>query len=945
MPIFDIDEAVSKAVINKAIDIKDQKAKAYVEKYLQYVYKETCKGRIPLIVTGSGISTSNLIISGKNKSYDGLPTLIDMVKEIGKYIEKNKNELTGFIKTFHEFTDPNGIQKSIDRDWLSKVFTALESAKSGAEKKIWDKFCNWFLLHCVDGIHGALNTQTSEAAVEIQKFARKTKALCLSANFDNYLDFNFVKPSQIKDKPIRGMSIFTRNDAEKNFKRIQRNIEGNTMTANDCVFHSNGDVFWLSCSGDAADGYCPKTGIFYPAFDWFGNEQKNILEEDLVCDICTSKLRVTMTMPGTYRKDYDTREMISAIWKYMASKISTVVTIGISCNWDDVLLKFIISLLYENNIPHLDINNKSASDAVGIQIHERIVYDNYFHSVSLTNDAAFAMDYLNNYYDDIKKKPILSIEAEEEIFDEKKSGYLANKFTNLRLIKNLEEVLQIGLKGFWKNTANYGLNPTNNRWDHSKKVAAIALNYYRGIIKKEEQRRASEEVLVYMSGLLHDCGHLPFSHLLEDVFSELSWKFGNNNDSFKHEHYTSYLIRELFIGNSNEHSTQEQREEIRNLADKYCVDYEDIIKVIDGNYGIGYIDALINSEIDSDKIAYIFGDSDDTHTELMVSKNQFLSKLTGNAHITQEKLIALDSESAWNAFRLLDERKRLYEELYFANDLRCRESAVKFILITYFVQQYNKIEPEEYKEFANDQYSDLSHCRIRMVIKDLFGIINGENSKPLQLKDSIRQDIQEALFMCMVICMEVDKSENNATPKEPKEIIILKEIYERLTDKKYDDEYKERKAKDEIPKINLYPISDEDIKEMSAKLKYKQLLGIRKRIHLNFPGILLIDVYESVKYLSTAKSRRKHTRIDGTNENQVVFLVPNGERDTWLNNEKAIAETDISEYVADHKLDIQKCHFNVYKLSANNSNVEHAINMLKKEMKRYIDNGNEDDDE
>jgi HD superfamily phosphohydrolase len=943
MPIFNFDESIRNMVIN----IKEPGGKIdidnHLSKYLHYIYNETCKGKIPLIIAGSGISTSNLILRGKTKSASGLPTLFKMIEKIGEYINKDtENKLSDFKKTFPEFTNPDGIPKTIDRNWLSKVFMALENAESDTLKKIWEEFFNWFLFHSIDDTHGALNAQTSDAAIEIQKFAKKTNAFCLSANFDNYLDFNFTKLNNINNKPIQGMSIFKRQDAEKYFKRIQRNTIGNVITASDCVLHSNGDVFWLSCSGDATDGFCPETGVYYPAFYWFNEDGKEKLKNELVCNKCTSKLRATMTMPGTYKKDYDTREMISAIWKYMASKISTVITIGISCNWDDVLLKFIISLLYENNIPHLDINKKSTDDIIGIQIHEKIVYDHYFDSISLTDDAASVMNYLNNKYDEIKKKSDSLTETKK--FDLEKVNLLKS-FNELPQIKNLENVLQIGLKGYWKNPAHYGQTSTNNRWDHSKKVADIALEYYRGIVKKEEQK-ASEEVLVYMSGLLHDCGHLPFSHLLEDVFSELSWKFGNHDDSFKHEHYTSYLIKELFDVDGVNHSESKAKNEINEFAKKYNVDYEDIIKVIEGNYGIGYIDALINSEIDSDKIAYLFDDSKDTNTNMMINKEEFLIKLTKNAHITQEKLIALDSESAWEAFRLLDERKRLYEELYFANDLRFREAAVKFILITYFVQEYNKIKETEYKEFENDQYSDLSHCRIKMVIKDFLNIINNKEFEPLQLKESIRQDIQDALFKCMVICIKSnDEKHSNKTKDLPKEIIILKEIYKRLTGKEFENEYKEKKKKDELPEINFHPIIDKDIKDLSDKLSYRQLMGIRKRIHLNFPGILLIDAYESVKYLSTARSRKKHHRIDGTNENQVIYLVPNGERDTWRNNEKALADTDISEYIDEHKLNIQKHFFNVYKLSDDNSNVEHTVNMLKKEMKKHIDNENEEDDE
>jgi hypothetical protein len=156
---------------------------------------------------------------------------------------------------------------------------------------------------------------------------------------------------------------------------------------------------------------------------------------------------------------------------------------------------------------------------------------------------------------------------------------------------------------------------------------------------------------------------------------------------------------------------------------------------------------------------------------------------------------------------------------------------------------------------------------------------------------------------------------------------------------------RKKERNNDIPDVSLYPISDNDIKELSEKLNYKQLLEVRKRINLNYPGILLIDVYESVKYLSTAKNRRRHYRIDGTNENQVIYLVPNTERDTWLNNENALANTDITEYVEKYKIDKLKYNFNVYKLSDDFSIVEHTMNMLKKEMKIYIDTKKEDNDE
>jgi len=863
-----------------------------------------------------------------------------MILKIKDYLTKDKEnaDVKELIKLFSGKKEP--FTDNIDREWLAKLFTALENSKIDSLKSIWEKFCNWFLLECIDGKHGALNTNTSKAALAVSDFSNESGALCFSANFDNYLTYNKQKSSNIEKKLLHGISIFKRTAAEKYFKRTIRNSKEKKININNYVLHANGDVFWLSCSGDATDGYCIKKDKYLPAINWFKNN-KIITKNDLVCDICTSKLHATMTMPGTYKKDHDIREMVSAIWKYISPRISTVITVGISCNWDDILLKFITGLLYENNIPHIDINDNDIK-LEKTEIHKKIVKDKYFHSISLTGDAGSVMIFLNNRYKEIKKA---SEETKIKSFDKDE---LINLFNELDFIQDLKKVSQIGLKGFWKNASADEVNDNkkNNRWEHSKQVAKYALDYYNKLTQKNSniEKNVTEEVLVYVSGLLHDCGHLPFSHLLEEVFSELSWKFEFNETPFKHGHYTSYLIRELFESDISDASTKQNeiRKKIRTIiSDDYGVDYEDIIKIIEGNYGVGYIDALINSEIDCDKIAYLFGDSKDADVKLILKPDEFLEKLTENAHITQEKFIALDSGSAWIAFRLLDERKRLFNELYFASDLRFLEAAVKFILTIYFVQQYNKLDEKDYEKYKNDEYGDLSHCRIKMAIEDIFNMIKSDNDGKSCIKDSLSGQTRISLEKCMEYCMKtLAVGRQNTTPEseELNEIKILKEIYKRLTGETF------KEKSDEKSRSIFLPYYDKDIDEFSKKLDYKQLMGIRKKIHLNFPGILLIDVYESVKYLSTAKTRKKKLRIDGTEENQVVYLVPPGDKDTWIDG-KSLADVDISDYVKEHKLDIRKCTFNVYKLSEENTKLEHAINMLKKEMKNREDNGNEEEDD
>jgi HD superfamily phosphohydrolase len=956
-------------VKNKTIALKSDGTldeKGAVKEYVKYVKTESTKGKIPLIVVGAGISSSGVAISGEKsiKSEKGLPTLIKMIDEINKIINKKRRndgyeELKSLQEMFPQFNDANELASKIDRAWISKVFTALSMSESSVMKEVWQDFCNWFLFECIteanDGKkYGALSSQTSEAARMIKDFSKQLGGLCFSANFDNYLTFQMTKqdgPGSGDARRFRfGISIFSKRVAENYFTRTRRKgmrndkeIAFDDDTDNDCVLHANGDVFWLTCSGDNVDGYCPKTGKYFPAYSWRKEAYTSI--SDMKCDICNSSLRATMTMPGTYKKDHDTREILSTIWKYAASKISTVITIGLSCNWDDVLLKFIIGLMFENNIPHFDINNGSEEGIRQIEIHKKIVNDSNFHSMSLRCDAHKGVEFLNNILKDLdESKPL----PKSDVFDDAKKKEICDLVGKLDIIKRLKDVSQIGLKSYWMAS-----DQENDRWKHSVSVAENALEFYRRLHKNSHKdTNPSEEVLVYMSGLFHDCGHLPFSHLLEDVFSELSWKLEKEEKSFSHTHYSSYLLRQLFTDGSDTSSigSQEVIRELKEFAKSYNIDCEDIIKVIDGNYGVGYIDALINSELDCDKIAYIFTDSSQTNTKIMLNEEEFKKKLYANAFITQEGLIVLDSESAWMAFRLLDERKRMYDELYYANEIRCLESVVKFIVITYFVQKYNKDDLEAYKKYNNIDYGDLSHCRIMMTIDDLFEIIktngNPTPNEDANLRKSLRAEMANTLARCTEISLATYREIRARTDREPgqlpvpKEIGILKTMYQRLTGLEPPDE----NVLDSDFNPARFHYADKDILDLSKQLTYRQLMKVRKRIHLNFPGVLLIDVYEAVKYFSSAKSRRKRLRIDGTNEPQIIYLVPAGERNTW-HNEKSLASINIADYKVASETDGSGYKFNVYKLSDDNTLVEHAVNILKKEMKAMIEVDKEEDDE
>src|SRR5690606_38320412 len=80
----------------------------------------------------------------------------------------------------------------------------------------------------------------------------------------------------------------------------------------------------------------------------------------------------------------------------------------------------------------------------------------------------------------------------------------------------------------------------HSRFSHSMGVAHISLQMYDKIVRNGDLKTgATERMATCVAGLLHDVGHGPFSHTIEDVFKELSLGI-----AFDHEDMSKRIITE-----------------------------------------------------------------------------------------------------------------------------------------------------------------------------------------------------------------------------------------------------------------------------------------------------------------------------------------------------------------------------------------------------------------
>jgi HD superfamily phosphohydrolase len=155
--------------------------------------------------------------------------------------------------------------------------------------------------------------------------------------------------------------------------------------------------------------------------------------------------------------------------------------------------------------------------------------------------------------------------------------------TRMRWIK------QMGLAGLVFPGANH------TRFEHSIGTMFVADRLMGALIKKTEDSSLKEKTQeIRFAALLHDLGHSPFSHVTEEFFRANPRYLPPLGDNYDHEVYTELLIR--------------NNEDLKEVCKDQGINIRFISRLACGKSG-SYLDGLLSSAIDVDKIDYVARDS------------------------------------------------------------------------------------------------------------------------------------------------------------------------------------------------------------------------------------------------------------------------------------------------------------------------------------------------
>ena len=822
-----------------------------IDKIGQKIASDYSKGKKVLLITGSGISSS---VPGMQELMD---KLVDLVKNYGSSWNKSRV----FQEIFDDYCNSNETEK---HQMQSRLLTYIQNAYMGKRKYvqsedidslsgIWSDFVKWLLHGETAKDKGVIKAKPSKNHKLICEMYKNMNVVSITTNFDNLLQKAFQQTLKSEEKKKKNFYPILDIDAFNKYYLSKE--EDNSYIE----IQSRGDVFWMECTGTRSK-ICPNKHkqCFVP------KENVIIDGNKVICNLCQSEAKIYFAFPGTKEKDSEMSVIINGVWKYLANSVGYVIVIGNSMDYDPVLIEFLRELIHKRKIPVLyisrlkkDENGNAIKDNAEIYKKEatKYLFSDFENCRNIWARAEKTEEILKNllerfqqhknqhksgYTKTEKEKKIkffnLKIEdffSEARDYKQLETDLLNNKnipsiLFDIEEVKHMQQFSQLGLKTYWMHGKEKDSSyQEHNRLKHSVGVMLLASRLYLKINNRPDK---DELTFLQIAAFLHDLGHLPFSHLLEEVFDEFGWVSAGERFAFNHEQYTSRLLEGLVASNDI----------LKQIMEEIGYSAVELQQLINGEYGKGYLDALINSPLDCDKIEYLFSDAIFMHRGTDKDFKEFFEDYLKDMSINENNFLVLQGSSTKSFLKLIRMRGEMYDQVYLRSGLRYLEACCKLIIRTFMAYLCTKSDVfssiKDKKRFT--EYYNLSDSKIDKIITFISGC----------LKDIPNDQVCE-IHVLKKMTAEIEK---NYVISD-----IMKETVKKCMKWIEKTQGNEEVAAIERERILTYEVSDKNF----DKSMLKQLL---KNIYLRFPGVILIDFVESKSSFSFGKRETRKRRSDGT---------------------------------------------------------------------------------
>jgi len=260
-----------------------------------------------------------------------------------------------------------------------------------------------------------------------------------------------------------------------------------------------------------------------------------------------------------------------------------------------------------------------------------------------------------------------------------------------------EEVrMIIDTQGFQRLRGVRQLGPTHfiypgaihTRFEHSLGTYALSLRYVEALLAQEDfynfsQNAADMSKLLIASALLHDIGHYPFSHLIEEIgpLPGVSLK--------RHEERAESLIL---------------NSEIRSVIEEHWkINPHDVCRAIKGSGlqdGFAVIDSALSGVLDLDKMDYLIRDS--VHCGVNFGFALDIGRFLAGLRIDiKNSCICLNTKAESYIPTLITVRNLMYNEVYWHKTVRASGAMIKTLI--YRLSELNVFKENELTQLLSSQ--------------------------------------------------------------------------------------------------------------------------------------------------------------------------------------------------------------------------------------------------
>jgi transposase-like protein len=310
-------------------------------------------GKLPLFILGSGIS------------YNKVPCLTEMVAWLSQKL-KNTDAIdhglrTTLLKQASALTD--GRASRFDAAGFFSAFQLPGTEQSLTD--LWQAFTKGLvaegLMFNKKRYPGLLQLSSSDASSAHRAIAHlllRGHCHIINLNYDPLLYLAAENPGITNLSTDRFISLYTPEDVRKYYSHahfLSSDISSHALTHQSAVAHVRGDIFFSSCNNKECPHYGRSNTIEYSLY----RQPKHVF----ICPTCHhDSNQLQLSFPGYETKEKLIGKMLTTLMTFIGRRISAMIFIGVSGQWDQYLLDEAFSRSVEFQIPIVDVRPVKAGE-------------------------------------------------------------------------------------------------------------------------------------------------------------------------------------------------------------------------------------------------------------------------------------------------------------------------------------------------------------------------------------------------------------------------------------------------------------------------------------------------------------------------------------------------------------------------------------------------------